>query len=248
VVAVSARVTNLGESDIFDLVGRVRPGHFVEITVTDTGRGMTASVRQQLFRELFFSTKPCHRGLGLAVVYGLLQTFGGGLRFGPDPAQGTAVHLFLPAAAGAQPAVKPIKEPSAPGRRVLVVDDDGLILESVCQLLEQAGHKVKAAPGPAEALACYVSAREPFDLVLTDVMMPGMTGFDLVRRLKQHDPAVNALFLSSLDAVLPRDELIRQFGVLHKPFQAGPLLDAVGNALRRERPAGCASVEKTCSP
>jgi signal transduction histidine kinase/CheY-like chemotaxis protein len=240
VVALSARATELSADDSLELVGRPGPGNFVEISVTDTGSGMSADVRQRLFRDVFFSTKPCHRGLGLAVVYGLLQTFGGGLRFGPDPAQGTAVRLFVPAfASGHAPYLAPV--PHEAGReasaRILVVDDDRLILESICRVLEHAGHAVKAAPGPAEAIACFTAAREPFDLVVSDVMMPGMSGYEMVRRLRQHTPAVNALFISSssVHSFSPTDDLLQQFNLLRKPFEPATLLEAVFDALKRGR-------------
>ncbi len=239
VVTISARTTDLTAADCLDLLGSARPGRFVEITITDTGQGLSPQVRRRLFRDLFVSSKPRHRGLGLAVVYGLVQAFGGGLRFGPDPAQGTAVCLFLPLAGpgGERPVLTGRLTPAArlpePAAHILVVDDDRMILESVCTVLENAGHRVKAAPGPAEAIACYIAAREPFHLVLSDVAMPGMTGFDMIRRLRAHDAAVNALFISSLDAVqpLPQDDLLGQFGLLPKPFEPEMLLKAVQAAL-----------------
>jgi CheY-like chemotaxis protein len=240
VVALSARATELSADDCLELVGRPGPGNFVEISVTDTGSGLSPDIRQRLFRDVFFSTKPCHRGLGLAVVYGLLQTYGGGLRFGPDPAQGTAVHLFVPAfASGSGPclaaAARDVVAGSHGSARILVVDDDRLILESVCRVLEHAGHSVKAAPGPAEAIACFTAAREPFDLIVSDVMMPGMSGYEMVRRLRQHTPAVNALFISSnsLHSFAPTDDLLRQFNLLRKPFEPAALLEAVHDALKR---------------
>jgi len=96
VVTFSARVTDLTDQDCLELLGNTAPGPHVEITIADSGCGFSPEARRRLFTEPFFSNKPRHRGLGLAVVYGILQTYRGGLRFGPDPEQGTVVRLFLP--------------------------------------------------------------------------------------------------------------------------------------------------------
>lgn len=230
VVTLSARVTDLGEADCRALFGGAVPGRYIEVTVTDTGSGLAPEVRRRLFGDLFFSTKLRHRGLGLALVYGILQTYRGGLRFGPDPAQGTAVRLFLPAAASAVP--PGLAGPRPQGERVLVVDDDPLIVRFVTTVLESAGYRTESAAGGAEALARYTAAAEPFRLVLTDVLMPQVDGYELARRLRQQDPRATVLFLSneSPSPSAPPDVLGR-FGLLAKPFRAEALLQAVRAAL-----------------
>ncbi len=233
VVTISARQTELSEVDCLELIGATAPGRCIEITITDTGRGLTPDVRRRLFADMFFSTKKRQRGLGLAVAYGIVQAFGGGLRFGPDPEQGTAVHVFLPAAHGAPAPVAVPAAPASPVANILVVDDDDMVLESMCVALEKAGHRVKAAPGPYEALACFTSASEPFHLVLSDVLMPKMSGIDLVRRLLEHDRKINALFISAHESGHGGDDLVRQFGVLRKPFEPAALVSAVNAALAR---------------
>src|SRR5207244_12978155 len=121
--------------------------------------------------------------------------------------------------------------------QVPVVHDDPMILHVVSKILENSGHRVLAAPTATEALAVFSAAREPMQLVLTDVMMPGMSGLDLVQRLQQTDPSVNRLFISSLDPAhgLPGSALLQQFGVLPKPFEPEMLLGAVRAALARGR-------------
>jgi len=98
VVAVSARTVDLGESDCVELVGNANPGRHVEVTITDTGSGLSPETRRRLFADVFFSTKNRQRGLGLAVVYAYLSSHHGGLRFGPHPEEGTAVRVYLPVA------------------------------------------------------------------------------------------------------------------------------------------------------
>jgi signal transduction histidine kinase/ActR/RegA family two-component response regulator len=238
VVTVSARLTELSAADCRELLGAAVPGPHVEITVTDTGAGLSAETRQRLFHELFFSTKVRRRGLGLALVYGILQTHRGAISFGPGPAQGTAVRLFLPAA----PA-----QALAPGQgpRVLVVDDDPLVLRFMCTVLDGAGFRTRSAAGGAEALAAYGAPGEPFGLVLADVLMPQMNGYELARRLRRHDPDVNVLFVSS-EAAHPHsaaDEELRRCPLLPKPFRAEGLLQAVRAALDRGRSPGRVTVK-----
>jgi signal transduction histidine kinase len=99
IVTVSARRAELTARECGPIIGNVQPGSYVEVTVTDTGCGLTPDVRLRLFNDIFFSTKPRHRGLGLAVVYGLLRGHRGGICLGPNPEQGAAIRLFFPVAA-----------------------------------------------------------------------------------------------------------------------------------------------------
>jgi signal transduction histidine kinase len=108
-ITLSARVTQLTEEACRDLLGRATPGPHLEIQVTDTGRGLSPEVQRRLFRELFFSTKPNHLGLGLAAVYGTLVTYRGGFGLEPRPEGGTVVRLFLPLAPAVSPA--PVARP-----------------------------------------------------------------------------------------------------------------------------------------
>lgn len=234
VVTVSARVVELTEADCHALLGGAVPGPHVEVTVTDTGAGLSAETEQRLLRELFYSSKVRRRGLGLAVVYGVMQSYRGGLRFGPHPAQGTAVRLFLPAAAAPQAAGP---APAGGAGRVLIVDDDPLVLRFISAVLEGAGLRTRAAAGGAEALSAYASASEPFALVLADVLMPQMSGYELARRLRRHDPGVNLLFISSEagDPRGPQDDEAARYPSLAKPFRADGLLRAVRSALAAGR-------------
>jgi signal transduction histidine kinase/CheY-like chemotaxis protein len=237
VVSLSARVTDLTEQDCQEVFGSAAPGRHIEITIADSGCGLGLETRRRLLADPFFSTKPRHRGLGLAVVYGILQAFRGGLRFGPEAHKGTTVRVFLPAAD------TPMGQLSQPGlapstsSRVLVVDDDPLTLQFLASMLASAGYRVRAAGGAAEALDLFTTGAEPFDLVLTDIAMPQTDGFELVRRLQSHNAAVNVLFISS--QVPGKDcssnALLRQFGLLQKPFRPAALLRAVRQALAQKR-------------
>jgi signal transduction histidine kinase/ActR/RegA family two-component response regulator len=236
-VAVTAGATELSPADCLDLLGNPRPGLCVEVAVTDNGGGLSPEARARL-AEPFFTTKPRHRGLGLAALYGLLQVHRGGFRLEPAPGGGTTVRVYLPA----EPAAPESAEcPSADdtagrGERLLIVDDDPLILEMVRATLERAGYWAQTAGDGAEALEAFATpGGEPFRLVLSDVVMPGMTGVDLARRLLHHDAGVNLLFMSGyVSAEFARANFGSwNFNLLQKPFRAEGLLRAVRAALDR---------------
>ena len=232
VVTLQARCRNVTGEDCLDLYGRLTPGQCVEIVVADTGRGLSDEAQRSLFAVPFFSTKPRHRGLGLATVYGLIHAHGGGLGIDSAPERGTAVHLFLPTT-GVLPDPACQESPARPalpamfqGQKVLVVDDDSSILHFVRTTLEQGGFRVQATTSPVEALAAFKAAdSDPFHLVLSDVAMPALTGAELAQELSAHDADVNVIFMSGQPAP------VREFELLEKPFKAERLLGAVRAAL-----------------
>lgn len=237
-VVVTAGLAELTPAGCCDLVGNPRPGPCVEIAVRDTGCGLPAEARGRLPGEPFFTTKPRHRGVGLAAVYGLLQVHRGGFRLEPAAGGGTVARLYLPVVAVPEPPADPGLPPPATGRgeKVLVVDDDPLILQLVCTTLERAGYQARPAAGGAEAVAAYTDpAAGPFVLVLSDVLMPRMSGVDLARRLLHHDARLNLLFMSGhVSADFARENFGNwNFTLLQKPFQAAGLLRAVRAALDR---------------
>ena len=232
-VTVSARVAELNQNDCLNILGNLRAGRYVQLTIRDSGVGLPSEVRARMFVNPFFSTKPRHRGLGLAMVYGIAHAHQGGVRLGPHPDQGTAVHVFLPM--GQKPDLVD-EEPAqaTPGRpALLVVDDDPLILPGVCQYLKDAGYNVAGASSGQEALRLYQA--NAFSLVITDITMPGLDGLELTRRLQALDPQVNLFFISSLSAgtLESEKELLRKYGLLRKPFEMQKLLHTVQGALLR---------------
>jgi signal transduction histidine kinase/CheY-like chemotaxis protein len=233
-VTVTAVVTELSAAGCLDLLGSPRPGPCVEVTVGDTGCGLGPEARR-LLAEPFVTTKPRHRGLGLATVYGLAQAHRGGFCLEPGPGDGAVARLYLPLAAAAPPAAPPAPA-GGRGEKVLVVDDDPLVLQLVCTTLERAGYRVRPAAGGAEALEAFAApGAEPFQLVLSDVLMPRMSGVDLARQLLRRDAGVNLLFMSGhVPADFARENLENwRFTLLPKPFRADGLLSAVRTALDR---------------
>jgi two-component system cell cycle sensor histidine kinase/response regulator CckA len=236
-VQFSARPTRLTADDCLDYFGDVRPGEYVEITVTDDGPGIVPEVARRLLAEPFLSTKPRRRGLGLATVYGILHAHRGGLRLMPGPQGGVWARVVVPLVdAVAAPVPEVVEAAPAPGEKVLVVDDDPRVLQFVASTLERAGYRVHAVGSAGEALDRYDSAgTDPYRLVLSDVLMPDVNGVDLARRLRGRNPDVRVLFMSGhVGPDFPRQELEGwQFELLPKPFRVEGLLRAVRGALDR---------------
>jgi signal transduction histidine kinase len=233
VVTLAVRPRELSDQDCQEVLGECAPGPHLEVTIQDTGSGISEQTRQRIFQELFFSSKPRHRGLGLPVVYGILRTFKGGLSFASQPLQGAAVRVFLPLAGDrTRPASAGGQVAPAGRSRVLVVDDDPLILSYVASTLERAGFTVQVAAGASEALHLY-TAPGLFGLVITDVLMPQIDGFELARRLRHVDAGVKMLFISAYHQGPAQREKTpgQSFPVLAKPFRPEALLQAVGTAL-----------------
>jgi CheY-like chemotaxis protein len=232
VIGLSARAAQLSDSECVDLLGSIEPGPCVEVCVTDTGPGLSPEARRQLFAQPFFSTKPRHRGLGLAVVFGVLRAHRGGFRLDAAPGGGTCVRLYLPPAVGSSRPSPPSVGGGA-GEKVLVVDDDPAVLQMVGTTLRNAGYRVQTLSCPIEALDAY--AAEPFQLVLSDLLMPRMNGFDLARQLLHRDASANVLFMSGDAAPEPAETpgAPGQFDLLFKPFRPEALLRAVRTALDR---------------
>jgi CheY-like chemotaxis protein len=229
---------HLTEASCLDLLGYAGAGPHVEITVVDDGCGLSAEARQRLFAEPFFTDKPRHRGLGLAVAYGILCAHKGGLSVAPGTERGTVARAFLPMAAASAPLepARGYKPGLARGERVLVVDDDPMILKFCATALEQAGYRVQTAADAADALESYLAAgAEPFRLVVSDVVMPRMSGYDLARRLRDQDAGVGVLLMSGPVVPNPHKEDLAgsPCDFLPKPFRTEGLLDAVRTALDR---------------
>jgi signal transduction histidine kinase/FixJ family two-component response regulator len=234
-IKVSARSRSLTAEQCLDLFGVAEPGSYVEVAVVDNGSGLSPEVCRRLLVEPFFTTKTRQRGYGLAVVHGILVSHRGALAIEPL-ADGTAARVYLPLAsvpatvAGAEPTT------SMTGERVLVVDDDPLVLKLAQATLQRAGFSVETAANADEALRTFCQAAQPFALVLSDVVMPRVNGYDLARQLQSHDPHVNLLFMSGeqMSDAVRRPVLNAAFQLLAKPFAPDGLLQAVCTALQRD--------------
>lgn len=216
-------------------------GYHVCLEITDTGCGISPEILPRIF-EPFFTTKAAagHRGLGLAWVYGVVTSHGGGVAVSSQPAQGTTVRLYLPA----EPVVA--REPAPPGHllqgnaTVLVVDDDERVLRTVETVLRQFGYRVLTAPGGAEALALLGQPGLQVDVALVDLVMPRMSGRELIERLRRLHPRLPIVTTSGY--VWPADATSQPADYLRKPFTAQELLWRLREALKdaEQAPTGTA--------
>ena len=220
----------------------VRPGEYVQITVADTGAGMDEATKARMF-EPFFTTKPAGHGtgLGLSTVYGFVKQCGGYVTVESTRGAGTAIELLLPRAPVPDPpAAAPVTPPSLlpdearPGREtVLVVEDEDAVRALAVASLERHGYHVLVAAGGEEALQVAHDFRSPIDLLLTDVVMPGMKGPDLARRLKLLRPTMRVLLMSGYAADVVTAADLKDSPLLSKPFSPAALTRAVRAALDR---------------
>jgi PAS domain S-box-containing protein len=214
-------------------------GEYVSIIVSDTGSGIPPEIRERIF-DPFFTTKEPGRGtgLGLAVVHGIIEQTGGRIWMYSEEGRGTIFKIFLPRHPGETAADLPAEETIPKGGRetILVVEDEELLRSVLRETLEEQGYHVLEARTPAEALTISGRLAEPIDLLLTDVIMPGMTGGELANMVVAARPGLRVTFMSgySSHAVMDRDVLPEGSRYLEKPILTAVLLRTVRAALDDE--------------
>jgi PAS domain S-box-containing protein len=211
-------------------------GEQVRITVRDTGMGMDEKTRARIF-EPFFTTKEMGRGtgLGLASVYGIVKGHGGTITVESEKGKGTAFHICLPASHRAVAATVAATDVIERGHEtILLVDDEEGIISVARALLTRLGYRVLTAGSGPEAVEIYRSQPDAVDLVILDMIMPGMNGGETFERLKEIDPSVRVILSSgySLDSLAGRimDQGCRCF--IQKPFAISPLSQKIREALK----------------
>jgi CheY-like chemotaxis protein len=201
-----------------------RPGAYVRVSITDTGMGMDAETREKIF-DPFFSTKDAGQGsgLGLASVYGIVKNHGGFINVYSEKGKGSTFSIYLPASE------KPVtKEGPEPKRReiyfgrgtVLLVDDENMIIEVGRKILEKIGYRVLTAGSGQEALDLYMHHQEQIDVVILDMIMPGMGGGVTFERLKQIDGRVKVILSSGYSINGQAKDIMDRgcSGFIQKPF------------------------------
>ncbi|NUP07246.1 MAG: response regulator [Polyangiaceae bacterium] len=208
----------------------VEPGVYVVIAVTDTGSGISQEALPHIF-EPFFSTRPGGTGLGLATCYGIAHQNGGHLRVDSEPHKGTTFRVYLPTSTDSPPSATRTSAPRTTqggGESILLVEDEGLVRRVLERTLAIHGYRVRAVASAAEALD--VAAREgPFQVLVTDVVMPGLGGPQLAERLLAFNPSMSVLYISGYTETTLVEEGAFEPGrrFLQKPFLAEDLLVAV---------------------
>jgi len=199
-------------------------GTYVCVDIADNGSGIDPAVLPRIF-EPFFTTKGRnHRGLGLALAYGIVSNHGGGVAVSSQPGAGTSVRIYLPAEKRLADETAGAGDTLNGSETVLVVDDEAILLTMTETILTEFGYKVLTASGGEKALAILAGNGVKVDLVVTDLVMPGMSGRELVERIRQLAPATRILCMSGY--AMPADKRTNM-PCLRKPFTSTELLAKV---------------------
>ena len=215
------------------------PGRYVLLTVADTGEGMPPEVMARAF-DPFFTTKPEGRnaGLGLATVFGIVTDAGGNIALESTPGAGTSVRVHFPASSEVPPRAAPTSAVSQPatGETILVVEDEVSVREAAGRILTTAGYGVLPAPDANEALRICGDPTARVDLLLTDVVMPGLSGPELAQQARALRPRLRVIYMSGyprrfLAGPHSAEDAEEVPDIVRKPFTAHALLQGVRRAL-----------------
>jgi two-component system, cell cycle sensor histidine kinase and response regulator CckA len=212
----------------------VAPGHYLMLSIADTGHGMDAETLSHLF-EPFFTTKTPGRGtgLGLATAYGIIRQSGGAIQFASEPGKGTTAFIYLPLTARTEPGISAEKEMAEQRgvETILVVEDEARVRKLICSVLGIRGYRILEAARGEEAIRTAAEHDGPIHLLLVDVIMPGMSGPEVVRDIQVFRPGTQVLYISGYT-----EEAIVHHGIPASgvPFLPKPFLPNVLSRKVRE--------------
>jgi two-component system cell cycle sensor histidine kinase/response regulator CckA len=217
----------------------LQPGRYVLLVVTDTGIGMDDATKARAF-EPFFTTKPKGKGtgLGLATVYGIVDQSGGGIALDTAPGRGTAVRIFLPVTSATKDSDdKANAQTSLVGggaESLLLVEDNESVRQVTAQALRRRGYTVYEARNAEEAIEWFSKSASKVQLLVTDVVMPGLSGPNLAARLVRINPDLRVLYMSGYtdDATVVQGNFWGGVPLLQKPFTPAQLAESVRTALK----------------
>ena len=239
-MTITTDLVRVSDESLWSADSEVPHGSYVRLVVTDTGVGMEDSVRVRIF-EPFFTTKPRERGtgMGLAMVYGIVRQANGYIYCESSPDQGTRFEILLPLAsvtpeAAEEPDTDRTIVPTFESAKILLLDDDPFLLRSAKRILERSGHRVTDLDAPVEALRLG-EAGHRFDLLITDMVMPGMNGAEVAHALRAAGAVTAVLLVSGYpEGVTSLDETLKEGSTsfLPKPFRGNQLLQSVQELLK----------------
>jgi len=236
-LAVSLQEVTIGEEDYG--YANLALGKYLKLEVSDTGSGIDPKIQEKIF-EPYFTTKQQGEGtgLGLAVVHGIVKSHHGHITVYSEPGKGTSFHVYLPLTereAAAAPDTPAPTELRGKGERVLFIDDEKQIREVVAAILTKNGYQVTAFADGAQALAEFAKDPAQFDLVITDMTMPVMTGADLAQKILALSPRTPIILCTGQSEIINREAALAM-GIcdyLNKPVLIKTLLGAARKALAK---------------
>jgi len=236
VLSLSTANVFLDSAAVINQPFEVSPGHFLELSLSDTGIGMTSEIIEHIF-EPFFTTKDQGKGtgLGLAAVYGTVSQHHGTINVYSEPGLGTVFKVYLPVS-DETPVVASEGEAVSRNGGILYVDDEAILLSTGQSLLEDLGYSVLLAENGMQAIEIYAREREHIQLILLDMIMPGLNGKETFLQLLEIDPDVRVLFCSGVHQEGTAEELIQlgAKGFIQKPYSRVALSRAVAKAIATE--------------
>ncbi len=231
-LAISLEKKTLNAGDIVDKPG-VQSGVFVQLSIGDTGPGIAPELWDKIF-DPYFTTKEVGKGtgMGLAIIHGIVKSYGGWVSFQSRPGKGTVFQVLLPVMTEeAVVEMKPEETVRFGNERILYIDDEQLLAEMGKSMLERLGYQVTVQTGSLEALTIFQNQPNKFDLVITDQTMPGMTGSDLARRILQIRPFMPIILCTGYSSIIT-EEKAKSLGI--RGFAMKPLAMKSIAALIRE--------------
>lgn len=236
ILAVGLTDEEISEQDSIPELS-IKPGRYIRLEISDTGHGMDTGTREKIF-EPYFTTKTPDKGtgLGLAVVFGIVKEHNGYINVYSEPGQGTTFHVYFPIIEK-EPESYSVEEtgetPATGTERILLVDDEETILKSTQGLLQELGYEVKPVPDGIIAFETYESNPDLFDLVITDMTMPGISGFELSRKILELRPEQPIILCTGHSEVINREKAL-DIGIrsyFEKPVAVRKIARAIRAAL-----------------
>jgi len=219
---------------------KIRPGRYVKISVSDTGIGMDADIRERIF-DPFFTTRKVGKGtgLGLASSYGIIRNHGGIIDVKSEKGKGSTFDIYLPAVESkVRDQRSEVSEGIKPGTEtILIVDDEEIIIDVSPEMLTELGYEVLTARSGEEALEQYRINRDKIDLVILDMIMPDMGGGETYDRLKQIDPKIMVLLSSGYSIDGQATDILKRGcnGFIQKPFNLEILSKKIREILNNQQ-------------